>query len=103
MHWLRAHPYLAALGGTVVLIALGTFVVGNRTPAQPARSPTLTWEGAGSNLLNPTLTAPNFTGVTKENIYSEVTSGPPFHFSAPSVQFSPADAEAGGEFDLEAF
>jgi hypothetical protein len=52
MEWLRMHTYLAMLGGAAVLVVLGAFIVGTRTPAPPSTSQTVAWGGTGA-ILSP--------------------------------------------------
>lgn len=103
MQWLRSHPYVAALIGTVVLILLGAFVVKERIAVRPEYSETRAWGGVGAQLLNPISRAPNYTGSIQEDIYREVRSGPPFYYSPAPAQIPFIDAGGSGDFDFDAF
>lgn len=102
MHWLRAHPYIAALIAAGILILLGTFIVKEKTAVQSQGSDIRVWSGGG-HLLNPTVITPNYTNSTQENIYSEVQSGPPFYYNPISVSIPSANGDTDDEFDFDAF
>jgi len=101
MQWLRSHPYIASLVGAAVLILLGAFIVWQSATVQPEDSQTITWKGVGARLWDQTPLTPSDQGENRENIYSEVRSGPPFYYSPASAQPPSANAEASGS-DLEA-
>lgn len=102
MSWLRAHPYLAALIGSFLVLIVGMLVVLNRSDVQPQTTGLRAWGGVGSDLFDPTYEHASPGSRTQpDNLYSQVKSGPPFYY-APAPQALPSMQQAD-DFDFDAF
>ena len=98
MDWLRSHPYMAAVAGTVILIIIGAIIVGKRAAVEPGASSLRAWGGVGANLLDTSSGAQYEASPDQENLYTEVRSGPPFYY-APGAQV--LQTQSGGAEDLD--
>lgn len=103
MPWLHAHPYLAALLGTLIVLIIGVLIVVKRSDVQPQTTGLRAWGGVGSNLFDPTNTnARPGSRAQPDNLYSQVQGGPPFYY-APASQQLPLIQTENDDFDFEAF
>lgn len=98
MSWLRSHPYIAALLGAMVALSLGALIVSNRSDVGLQTTGLRAWGGVGSDLFDPTARSRAGAKVQRDNIYSQVKSGPPFYY-APGAQNLPL-AEDADDLDL---
>lgn len=90
------HPYAASLIGALLAVLAGALVVLNRSSVQP-RDELRAWGGVGG-AFEPTSAGAAQMPETRDNLYTQVQSGPPFRY-APALQ-SPVTLE-GDSFDFE--
>ena len=100
MSWLRSHPYIAAVAGTVVLLIMGAIIVGKRAAVEPGPSSLRAWGGVGANLLDTSSRTLGQVPSDQGDLYTEVRSGPPFYY-APNAQAPQTQSGDAEDLDLD--
>ena len=103
MSWIRAHPYIAAIGGAVLLILVGIIVVTQRSDVASGDPAPRTWGGVGTNLFNPSSSGENQNFAQgPESLYTQAQGGPPFYYTPTAQEFQFTQVE-DPNFDFSTF